>query len=337
MNLHATPTLRTDGFYSCTDASGNPLTKTYLKTEDGKLFFFNSEGIGVEVVYRALSEHVIQIYDNLVDSCFLVLGEERTAVIDGMNGTVDLSVLARQFSEKPLVAIATHGHGDHIGGLQNFEDVYVGEADFDLFKAHSEGDLRYNFLSYDNYRAETGSTLDYTLVNTRENFLEKNDALRLLPLRDGQRFDLGGVSIECIAAPGHTPGSTAILVKEDRVLITGDAANRYTMIAGCPVEIFLKSLRKLQARAGEYDAIYASHAVLRGKTNTSHLSDTVIDELIEGCEGVLAGSIEGVPPAPGTPVRWAYEMGPAGRTDGKCGNFMFDPKVLRVSDLKGDI
>ncbi len=330
MNLHATPVLRPDGFYSCKDTSGTPLTKTYLKTEDGKLFFFNSKGIGVEVVYRPLSEHVIQIYDNLVDSCFLVLGEDRTAVIDGMNGTVDLTVLARQFSDKPLVAIATHGHGDHIGGLQNFEEVYVGEADFELFKAHSEGDLRFKFLSYDNYKVETGSTLDYTLVNTREDFLEKNSALRLLPLRDGQCFDLGGVSIECIAAHGHTPGSMAILVKEDRLLITGDAANRYTMIAGCPVEIFLESLRKLQARAGEYDAIYASHAVLRGETNTSRLSDTVIDELIEGCEGVLDGTIEGIPPAPGTPVRWAYEMGPAGRTDGKCGNFMFDPKILRA-------
>lgn len=322
--------LRDDGFYSCYDADGVMVKHDYLKTEDEKLYYFNSEGVGVEITYTFLSEHLVQIFDNLVDSAFLVLGDYSAAVIDGMNGTVDLSVLARQFTDKPLIAIATHGHGDHVGGLQNFAEVHVHEADFALFQDHSSADLRFGFLSYDNFKMETGSKLDYTRVNIQEDFLKKNEALKLVPLRDGETFDLGGVSIECISVPGHTPGSMAVLVKEDRVLITGDAANRFTMIAGCPVEAYLQSLLKLKARASEFDAVYASHGLLWNETNTAQLSATVIDELIEGCESVLSGENEGVPPEPGVPVRWAYAMGPTGRVDGKCGNFMFHPNVIRL-------
>ncbi len=321
---------RDDGFYSCYRSDGGMLQREYLKTRDNTLYYFNSKGIGVEIAYTFISEHVIQIFDNLVDSSFLVLGSKGAAVIDGMNGTVDLSVLARQFTDLPLTAIATHGHGDHVGGLQNFKEVHVNQADFDLFRDHSSADLRFGFLSYDNYKRETGSTLDYTLVNLREDFLEKNDALRLIPLEDGETFDLGGVAVECIAVPGHTPGSMAILVKEDRLLITGDAANRFTMIAGCPVEAYLRSLQKLKARETEYDAVYASHAALKDGKNSGRLSDTVIDELIEGCQSILNGENEGVAPEPGVPVRWAYTMGPSGRADGKCGNFMFNPKLIRL-------
>ena len=52
--------------------------------------------------------------------------------------------------------------------------------------------------------------------------------------------------------------------------------------------------------------------------------------LIEGCQSILNGENEGVAPEPGVPVRWAYTMGPSGRADGKCGNFMFNPKLIRL-------
>ena len=46
------------------------------------------------------------------------------------------------------------------------------------------------------------------------------DAVR--PLKDGQALRFGGVRVQCIAAPGHTAGSTVYLVNES-FLFTGDA------------------------------------------------------------------------------------------------------------------
>ena len=318
-----------NGFYNYYDANGDQVKLDYVMTPSRTLYFFNSQGLGVEVEYRYLSDRVVQIFDNMTDSAFIVIGEDKAAVIDGMNGTIDMEIVAKFFTDKPLTAIATHGHGDHIGGLQNFDEVYVHSGDFELFRAHSDTDLRFNNLSYDNYCLETGSELDFTLVNIREDFIEGNENLVLQPIQDGDTFDLGGLTVECIHVPGHTAGMTAMLIQEDRILITGDAANRYTQVTAYPVEGYLKSLEKLKAREADYDTIYASHGALKSDgTNGTLLTDTVVDELMEGCQGILDGSIEGVAPAPGAPTRWAYAMGPAGRADGKCGNFMYNPEMI---------
>lgn len=322
---------RDDGFYSYYDENSQLVKFDYVMMDDGSLYFFNSKGIGVEIDYVKLSDHVIQIFDNTNDSAFIVIGDTQAAVIDGMNGTVDLLKIAKFFTDKPLVAVLTHGHGDHTGGVQSFDEVHLNEADFELYKSMISGDFRFGMIGYDNYLADTGSTLNYTLVNIREDFMDQNPNLKLIPIKDSEIFDLGGVSIECIAAPGHTAGSMAMLIREDRVLVTGDAANKYTQVQGYPVEGYLKTLLKLKAREADYDDIYSSHGALKPDgTNTAHMADTLIDELIEGCQSILDGTNEGVVVDPNAPVRWAYAMGPSGRADGKCGNFMFNTQLIRV-------
>lgn len=322
---------RDDGFYSYYDKDGKLVKFDYVMMDDGSLYFFNSKGIGVEIDYVKISDHVIQIFDNTNDSAFIVIGDKQAAVIDGMNGTVDLLKIAKFFTDKPLVAVLTHGHGDHTGGVQSFDEVHLNEADFELYASMIAGDFRFGMIGYDNYLADTGSTLDYTRVNIREDFMDQNPNMKLIPIKDSEVFELGGVSIECIAAPGHTAGSMAMLIHGDRVLITGDAANKYTQVQGYPVEGYLKTLLKLKAREADYDDIYSSHGALKPDgTNTAHMADTMIDELIEGCQSILDGTNEGVVVDPNAPVRWAYAMGPSGRADGKCGNFMFNTQLIRV-------
>lgn len=45
-------------------------------------------------------------------------------------------------------------------------------------------------------------------------------------LDDGDLIDLGGTPAVAVSAPGHTPGSVAIHVPEERVLFTGDTVAR---------------------------------------------------------------------------------------------------------------
>lgn len=44
----------------------------------------------------------------------------------------------------------------------------------------------------------------------------------LTPLNNGDQMEIGGCTVECIDAPGHTPGSMAYLIN-DKYLFTGDA------------------------------------------------------------------------------------------------------------------
>ena len=50
------------------------------------------------------------------------------------------------------------------------------------------------------------------------------------PIRGGEVIDLGGLHLEVIELPGHTPGGILLLLKEDRILFTGDSINH---ISGC--------------------------------------------------------------------------------------------------------
>lgn len=40
-------------------------------------------------------------------------------------------------------------------------------------------------------------------------------------LVDGRVFDLGNLHVKAFHFPGHTPGMTALLLQEDRILLTG--------------------------------------------------------------------------------------------------------------------
>ena len=113
-----------------------------------------------------------------------------------------------------------------------------------------------------------------------------------IAVEDGTVIELGGVTLEVLHTPGHTPGSICLLDRANKVLYSGDT------VSYGPVFLFGETrdpkaygetLRKLQAMAAEgiFDTVYCCH-------NTCPVDVGVIDELIAALEGALNGSIEGV-------------------------------------------
>ena len=60
---------------------------------------------------------------------YLVVGEEKALLIDTMMGYNDLAKAVRDITDKPVMVVNTHGHGDHIFGNIYFEEAYMNPED----------------------------------------------------------------------------------------------------------------------------------------------------------------------------------------------------------------
>ena len=143
-----------------------------------------------EVVFRQLDEHTWignghRVYN---ESLYLVEGNDRAILIDAGTYIPDLDKIVAKITSKPVTMIATHAHGDHVGGVGPFPEVYLNAGDLPIVPnnmGNYKGNIRY--------------------------------------LYDGEVIDLGGREIEVIFTPGHTAGSTTFFDKERHYGFSGDA------------------------------------------------------------------------------------------------------------------
>ncbi len=216
-----------------------------------------------------INPHVYLMDDAGESTGYLVVGEKKAAVIDTMNGWEDVKAVARTITDLPLVVINTHGHCDHIFGNVYFDEAYVHPDDLPLAHEHSQFP---EFLEA----------------------CEKHN-LKMPPFKPfdvNQEIDLGGLTLKGIHLPGHTPGGLLILLKEDRILFTGDAINRHLWLQldGClPAGEAADALEKIMYLTEEADFILHGHA--KGADPISLMND-----LLRGLREIEAGQTENDPP-----------------------------------------
>ena len=63
---------------------------------------------------------------------WLVQGSTGSMVVDTALGLRPLRGLVEQHLDGPLLAVATHAHGDHVGGFHEFDRRAVHEAEADV-------------------------------------------------------------------------------------------------------------------------------------------------------------------------------------------------------------
>lgn len=193
---------------------------------------------------------------------YLVIGEKRACVIDTMNGYNDLYRAVRELTDKPLTVVNTHGHPDHIFGNMYFEEAYLHPADRELARMFTE-DPEFQAM------------------------LKEHSAV-FPPFRDilpGDVIDLGGRTLEVFALPGHTPGGILLLLREDRILFTGDSVNHHLwmQLDGClSMKEFLKELDKVMFLRDRADIILHGHA---RDTDDISLLRCVREGVQEICDG----------------------------------------------------
>ena len=142
-----------------------------------------------DIVFRQIDEHTWEGNGHLCynESVYVVEGEDRALVIDAGAWMPHLDKAIAQLTDKPTTLVITHAHGDHVGGVICFPEVWVHPA-------------------------------DTVLIGNAEGY---NGEIKFLA--DGEIIDLGGRQLEVLHTPGHTFGSITLFDKANHYGFSGDA------------------------------------------------------------------------------------------------------------------
>ncbi len=258
-----------------------------------------------------VGEKVWRIDDHGADNMYLVVGAKKALLIDTGLGLAKLPEFVKTLTPLPVIVVNTHGHPDHSGGNDLFSEVYVHPLDFDDARSFNTPEARRR--NAEQAAKDAAPTADWVSAAEAEHLMPAE----LLPVKDGQVFDLGGRTIEVIEQPGHTPGEIVLLDKQHRLVFAGDSNNALVWLFlpnSRPLEVYLASLKKLKARAAEFDTILPGHGDALPKTH--------LDDQIACVEEILSGACKDEP----------YEsfLGPARVCKHGGASVVFEPKNLRA-------
>ncbi len=144
---------------------------------------------------------------------------------------------------KPLLAIATHAHVDHVGGLHEFERRFGHPLEGGIFAAMPD----------DGTLASWFARLDGALTRLPSpGFAMETYALRPAALTqtldEGDVVDLGDRRFRVLHLPGHSPGSIALLDEANGEFFSGDAIYDDELvddIPGADIAVYRATMRRL--------------------------------------------------------------------------------------------
>lgn len=235
--------------------------------------------------------------ENLAMSMPLVIGEKRAALIDtGLGAAGELKQYVKTFTSLPLTVLCTHGHCDHIGGAALFDEVYLSPDDDALIANALSVKSRMQCVES---AADSKKKIDYIRAH-----MVPPAPLTYHKLREGDRFDLGGVVLETLALPGHTAGSVVFLDERDGCVFAGDSVTDMPWLflaESLPISQYLSALERFESRSAGLARIYSGH-------NTAPFARAILADLKQACRDLLAG----VKPVPFTTFAgdaYAYSCG----------------------------
>jgi glyoxylase-like metal-dependent hydrolase (beta-lactamase superfamily II) len=225
-----------------------------------------------------------------------VRGRDRDAMIDTGLGIGSLREAAADLLEKPIVAIATHIHYDHVGSLHEFDTRVMHRieapkmADYKEFATLYGSDLLAD-LGED--LAELAALSDgeeggyeipdllvtavpdgfdpasYSVASTNPNWVvDENDVI-----------DLGDRHFEVMHLPGHSAGSMGLWEAESGTLFSGDAVYDGPLLDQLPesdIADYIRTMKRL--RELPVSVVHGGHDASFGRERLHEIIDAYLSK-----------------------------------------------------------
>ena len=266
---------------------------------------------------QRLPDGVTEITDLSGVHCFLVEGRDKALLIDTMTGLRGLPAFVATLTDLPVEVALTHGHMDHAGGVFEFGRCYIHPADIPML----DGRTLPARVGYVRGQLPPGEAPEASAF-------VPDGPVEFVPLKAGDKLDLGGRALEVLHVPGHTRGSLCYLDTASGDFFAGDACNNNTLLmmdVSATIEEYLGALLALKERQGDIRRFYLFHG-------PSLQDKSCIDDNIQCCRDILAGTDDRVPvDFLGRPGYLAKERTPGtfSRKDGRFGNVVYNPQQVR--------
>lgn len=201
--------------------------------------WFSHEVVGPDIT-RIWEPHVHPYFRSNI---FHVRGRDVDLVIDAGMGLVPLRSALKLPRARPVLAVATHIHVDHVGSLSEFETRAGHRQEAAFFEAMADEHTLAHL-----FRAQ----LEAVGRSPNGAWSPQRFQVRPAPLTrildEGDRIETGDRSLCVLHLPGHSPGSIGLLDEGNGDFFAGDAIYRGRLIDDLPgsdVQAYRKTMQRL--------------------------------------------------------------------------------------------
>lgn len=145
-----------------------------------------------------------------------VRGRDGDLLVDSGLGVAPLRRHVALLCERPLLAVASHSHFDHIGGHHEFPQRAIHAAEAEILAHPSRSATLADMFADD-------GMFDALPAGWSAAAYQVKAAPPTRLLADGDAIDLGDRRFDVIHAPGHSPGGIVLWEAATGVLFSGDA------------------------------------------------------------------------------------------------------------------
>jgi glyoxylase-like metal-dependent hydrolase (beta-lactamase superfamily II) len=218
-----------------------------------------------------------------------VRGRDCDLLIDTGMGIGSLRDATRHLIDKPVKAIATHSHGDHIGGHCEFAECFAHSAEAHYLEEPSEtyaltaegyfGEDGIRRMQEAGYRDCVAGPLITALPHAGFDLrrFATRPAKVTRHLEDGDVIDTGDRTFEIMHLPGHSPGSIGLWEASTGILFSGDAVYDGALLDDfddSDIAAYVRTMHRL--RALPVRVVHAGHDPSFGRERMVALIDAYL-------------------------------------------------------------
>jgi glyoxylase-like metal-dependent hydrolase (beta-lactamase superfamily II) len=208
---------------------------------------------------------------------YLIEGRDRAILFDIGYPSANILPVVKSLTDKPILAVPSHLHFDHVGNLERFDDIAL--LDTPQRRSQMEGDVF--------------TPLDVQYLGSSEGHATPSWKITKW-LSDGETIDLGDRTLKVVLTPGHTDESISLWDEANGQLFTGDYIYEgplYAFLPNSSLADYLKVAENLLLTLPAETKLYTAHRMNMTGTPVLEMRDIV--DLRDALEAVRDGEAIG--------------------------------------------